>query len=114
LRLDAPFRPSSCNGRNFTDSKTLYDYSHTLASAGKKTTYDGVKHGKPFMPFSSTLPGNTIGKFPEHVADPYPEKEKTAGKHDNLIWKSNNYKLKTWVSPPLSSFARNVKTALAI
>lgn len=108
LRYEAPFRPSSVQGRNFTDSKTLYDYSKTLTTTGKQTTYTGISHGKPFMPFSSTLPGATIGKFPEHVTDPFPENERPL-KKELAPWKSSNYAAKSWVSPAVNNMHRNLE-----
>ena len=107
-RLEAPFRTTDYGAKNFTSNKQTFGLDREMEDRSRTQSQPGLKHEKPFLPTNPAKEQSTIGKYPQHVADPFPEK--TFDQRSGGVWRPvHNYK--SVPAPSVVNHIRNMMTA---
>lgn len=107
------FKPPNPSGRNFFDDKTTYAQVVIKPKTMKKSsTEKHFKHSAPFLPSNPGKAGCTIGKYPEHMADPLAS-PKRRPPSEQIPWRpSTNYR--TRPTPSIINLASNLRSEFTV
>ena len=107
-RHGGPFNSMDFGNKTFNDDKSIYGGVFTPKEKKRPRTMSVANHDRPFYPSNPTKKDSTIGAYPEHMADPLPNKIRKAPS-EAVPWKVTTVG-KTKPTPSITFHIKNIRS----